>query len=124
MNLVPITFIASLISLLLSYYFYYKKTLCKKDIIVVKKYELFKDGVTSYYIVDENNDKYKLDSCLWELHYSHIDLWNKINEREEYRITCFGTYYPTLNIFPIIVGADKICKDYDENYIVHKTQSS
>jgi hypothetical protein len=121
MNLVFLTFTTSLILLLVFYYYYYQRTLRKKDIIIIKKYEIFKDNVTSYYVIDENNNQYKFDSCLWKLHYSHIDLWNKINEKEEYRITYFGKNYPTLNIFPIIIGADKICKDYDENYYVHKT---
>jgi hypothetical protein len=121
MDIIPVLFVSSIVSFLGSYYYYYLKTLQKKDIIIVKKYELTKNNVTTYYVIDENDNKYKIDSCIWILHYSHVDLFNKINEKDEYRITTFGFNIPSLDVYPIITSADKICRDYDENYITYKT---
>lgn len=99
--------VSSIFLIGLSYYSFYKLTIKKKDITILKKYNLKYDD-THYMIIDNNENIYKISSCFWKLKDNQMDLWNKIEENKKYRITYYGFDITTLNMHHEIIDIERL----------------
>ena len=83
---------------------YYCLTLNEKDIIVKKKYTKTINGKTTYVLIDNQGDIYKIDTCIWIFHFDKKDVWNKIIEGKKCKITIYGLRIKDLNMLPNIIN--------------------
>lgn len=87
---------------------YYLLTVNKTKIRVIKKYMIKFNDVDTYKIFDENKTEYILAEDILISKKQCKEIWNYINENEEYYMEYYGLNLPSININYRIIGITKV----------------
>lgn len=83
---------------------YYCLTLDEKEIHIKKKYTKTINGQTTYLLIDNKGNIYKIDTCLWIFHFDKKNIWDKISEGKRYNVTIYGLRIKDFNMIPNIIN--------------------
>jgi hypothetical protein len=86
----------------------YALSTSKKDSsIVVKKYEMVRNGFTEFMIIDNKGRHFNINNSLWYWKWNSIEDWSNIKEGEQLYFKYYGWRLPFLGLFPNIIFSHK-----------------
>ena len=102
-------FIALILITIIFNIIYTYSTKFKKTIIVDEKFTYGSNNAKgSQSISDTNNNIYILKDSLYVLHFTSVELFNKLDPGNTYQIEGYGVRWPFMGWFPNITKAKKI----------------
>lgn len=79
----------------------------EKEIIVSKKYQFTKNGVTEFMVIDKYGKHYNVNNSVWYWKWTSIEDWCSIEENNKIKIKFYGWRVPVFGMFPNIVETKK-----------------
>jgi hypothetical protein len=96
-----------LIAIILVPYIFYPFLTYFERIITIKDKSVYTPGRINT-VNDNNNNVYAVSNSPILLHFTSAELFYRINQGETYRIKGYGFRVPFLQMYPNVVGVDKL----------------
>ena len=74
----------------------------KEKSVIVKKYDIVKNGFTEFMIIDNKDNHFNVANSLWFWKWNSIEDWSKIKEGDEMYFRYYGWRVPLFGLFPNI----------------------
>lgn len=101
-------FIGFIIILPILFFVFQQKTKFKKTIKIKSKYIEPTSKNSSYMILTNNNEIFKIENSLFWSAFDRAERWNSIESDHDYEVEGYGIRYPLLNMYPSIIFIDEI----------------
>ncbi len=73
-----------------------------RRIRIKRKYKYVKSGMTSFMIIDMDENHYSLNNSIWFWKWDAIEDWYSLDKEREINIKFYGYRIPILSLFPNI----------------------
>lgn len=87
----------------------------EKNIIIKNKYQRVKggEGWCSHIFMccDKNNMQYRITNTPWYWQFYSTELWNSLEENQEYHVKGYGIRFGVLGMYPNIYSAEKVISE-------------
>ncbi len=82
--------------------FYVYASTNTRRIRIKRKYKYVKSGMTSFMIIDMDENHYSLNNSIWFWKWDAIEDWYSLDKEREINIKFYGYRIPILSLFPNI----------------------
>ena len=85
---------------------YFKGTQFEKEIRVKNKYIRVGSGNHGYMINDTKGHIYRLGSSIWAWHWTPAELWNSLEQDQNYKVHGYGWRVSVLRLYPNVISIE------------------
>jgi hypothetical protein len=75
----------------------------EKEIVVSKKYQFTKNGISEFMLIDKRGKHYNVNNSVWYWKWDSIEDWCSIEENKKIKIKSYGWRVPVFGMFPNII---------------------